>query len=39
MVAQLLRHQQCGQRFRQTRDVLGNVDERHCEIARGVQNS
>ena len=38
MVAQLVRHQQRRQRLRQPRHVLGDVDQRHREIARRVQH-
>ena len=38
MIAQLVRHQQRRQRLRQARDMLRDVDERHREIARGVQH-
>ena len=38
MVAQFVRHQQRRQRLRQARDMLGDVDQRHREIARRVQH-
>ena len=38
MVAEFVRHQQCRDRLRQTRDMLRNVDQSHREIARGMQN-
>ena len=38
MVAQIVRHQQCGQRLRKAGDMLGDVDQRDREIARGVQH-
>ena len=38
MIAQFVRQQQRRDRFRQPRDMLGDVDQRHREIARGAQN-
>ncbi|MGY3037655.1 hypothetical protein ACVIIV_006825 [Bradyrhizobium sp. USDA 4354] len=38
VIAQLVRHQQRGDRLGQPCDVLGDVDQRHCEIARGAQD-
>ena len=38
MVAQFVRQQQRGDRFGQPGDMLGDVDQRHREIARGAQN-
>ena len=38
MVAQLVRHQQRRHRLGEARDVLGDVDQRHREIARRVQD-
>ena len=38
MVAQFVRKQQRGDRFGQPGDMLGDIDQRHREIARGVQN-
>ena len=38
MVAQIVRHQQCRQRLRKAGDMLGDVDQRDREIARGVQH-
>ncbi len=38
MIAQFVRQQQRGDRFGQPRDMLGDVDQRHREIARGAQN-
>ena len=38
VIAQLMRHQQRRQRFRQARDMLGDVDQRHGEVARRVQH-
>ena len=38
MVAQFVRKQQGGDRFGQPGDMLGDIDQRHSEIARGAQN-
>ena len=38
MVAQFVRHQERRQRLRQARDMLGDVDQRHGEVARRVQH-
>jgi len=38
VIAQFVRQKQCRDRFRQAGDVLGDVDERNGEIARGVEN-
>ena len=38
MVAQLVRQQQRGDRFGQPRDMLGDIDQRHRQIARRTQN-
>ena len=38
MVAQFVRQQQGGDSFGQPCDMLGNIDQRHREIARGAQN-
>ena len=38
MIAQLVRHQQRRQCLREARDMLRDVDQRHREIARGVQH-
>ena len=38
MVAQFVRKQQRGNRFGQPGDMLGDIDQRHREIARGTQN-
>ena len=38
MVAQLVRYQERGERFGQSRDVLGDVDQRHREVARRAQH-
>ena len=37
MVAQFVRQQQGGNRFGQAGDMLGHIDQRHREVARGVQ--
>ena len=38
VIAQLVRDQQRRDRFRQARDMLGDIDERDREIARRVQD-
>ena len=38
VIAQLMRLQQRRDRFRQPGDMLGDVDQRHREIARGIQD-
>ena len=38
MIAQLVRQQQRRDRFGQPRDMLGDIDQRHREIARGIQD-
>ena len=38
MVAQFVRQQQRGDGFGQPGDMLGDVDQRHREVARGAQN-
>jgi hypothetical protein len=38
MVAQFVGKQQGGNRFGQPGDMLGYIDQRHCEIASGIQN-
>ncbi len=38
MVAQFVRHQQRRQRFREPGDVLGDVDQRHGEVAGRLQH-
>src|ERR1019366_10271539 len=38
MVLQFMREQQGGDSFGQPGDMLGNIDQRHREIARGIQD-
>ena len=38
MIAKLVRHQQRRDRLRQARDMLGNVNERHRQVACRVQH-
>jgi hypothetical protein len=38
MVVQVVRHQERLQRFRQPRQVLDHVDQRHRQISRCVQH-
>ena len=38
MIAQVVRDQQHRQRFRQSRNMLRNVDQRHGKIARSMQD-